>query len=238
MLVQGTITHRTFELHYGDGMPVTEAFNTAFSESCATEFIPDGYRTEAVRLELLHAVEMLVREMPVRKHARSLFEQEFTFDIPGGPAIRGCMDRVEIDGQGNALVIDYKYKNPAKTKEVVAQHEDNKAVQAGLYLAGVQSLEQDLEPAGVVFVGFKQQMETRGWVLPPFASEAGNASSPEMIRQLIASARELAVQTFVNLSSGRIAAETEDDAICYRCSYLKICRADVVHKEQIVGGGR
>ena len=71
--------------------------------------VPDGYRTEAIRLELLHGIQQLIRDPRVaRGGVESLFEQKFKVDT-GGLVITGQIDRLDIDADRNAIIFDYKY---------------------------------------------------------------------------------------------------------------------------------
>jgi ATP-dependent helicase/DNAse subunit B len=236
LLAQGTIAHLAAEHHFRDGIAIQEAFEMAFAQVCADKRVPDGYRTEAVRLELQHNMELLARRNNLPAWLHSEFERTFEIPIADGLSLRGKIDRLEVDSAGRALIVDYKYQKPERLKETVARHEDGKAVQGGVYLVAAEAL--GYQPVGMVFAAFKETYDVRGWVQRPYAPELKNESTESEIRQRMISAREIAATVAQSIRDGRIAPEPEDGNCCWRCSYLKICRVDVAVAQRSAGGSQ
>ena len=58
--------------------PYREVFDEVFTEYCAEAYVPEGYRTEAVRLELLYNLEMMEADERLSRGAISHYEEPFT----------------------------------------------------------------------------------------------------------------------------------------------------------------
>lgn len=226
--IQGEIAHKVFELHYRDGIPVRAAFDEAFEAYARDEFFPRGYRTEAKRLELLHGIERFVDKNPVPRGANSRFEESFEFTLEG-LTIAGKIDRLESDANGNVTVYDYKYKRPLPLKNLVNEHEERTRVQGGMYLLGGAAL--GLTPTGMAFCGFKHEPSVKGWI------PGKDSCTSEAVGLIMQNARELAVQTATNLTSGRVHPEPADEDHCRYCSYAAMCRIDVAAIRTAVAGG-
>ena len=106
MLVQGMIVHKTLEVARSEHRRVSDVFDYVFSEYCRDHYIPEGYRTEAIRLELLHNLQMLEADEKLGRGMQSFYEQEFTLRLEDGTIVKGKIDRVEVDATGGATVID------------------------------------------------------------------------------------------------------------------------------------
>jgi ATP-dependent helicase/DNAse subunit B len=235
-MAQGRIAHRVFERHFRDSIPVLDAFEEAFEECCREERVPAGYRTEAVRLELLNAVQTLVNEAHLRPEGRqSLYEHPFTL-LLDGMAVAGKIDRIDIDEQNRAVVFDYKYRRRERVRASIGENEDGSRVQGGLYLMAVE--ESGFQPAGFVYCGFRKQVSVAGWVLPPLRPELGSTCSEAHLADVMSTARTVALETAALIREGAIAPKPDDLDRCERCDYAAVCRFEVRHagKEKAVGG--
>lgn len=237
MRVQGDIAHLTLELHFRDGTPVNEAFATAFalfSDRCR---IPAGYRTEAVRLELLYGIQQLAAdERACLRGTQSIFEESFCIDLGEGTTVRGRIDRMEVDEHGNALIFDYKYRRAYRLKDTLAENESGERVQTGMYLLGARSLK--LSPIGMAYCGFKKEVSVGGWVIEPFYPELKAACKEEQLSEVIAAATQTAIQASSDIRAGRIAPEPVDEERCQWCSFINICRYEIREAQQAVRGMR
>jgi ATP-dependent helicase/DNAse subunit B len=231
-LIQGTIGHAVFEVVFRDNVPVEQAFETVFRQKCEEAGVPDGYRTEAIRLELLHGIRQLIRDRRVaRGGVESLFEQKFRVDA-GGLVITGQIDRLDIDADRNAIIFDYKYRRRYRIDSTVRDNEEGKKVQSGLYLIGARSL--GYTPAGMVYSGFRREASVNGWVLPGVRPELESTCSPQHLNEVIEKAREVTLTARSQIAAGHIRPKPDELRTCEFCSYSLICRFEVAAEEMAV----
>lgn len=225
-LVQGNIAHGTFQLYYRDKLSLEDAFQRAYDTECRKNFVPAGYRTEAIRLELLDTIRAFVQKNTLPEWTSPKHEEDFEIVLtPTALTFVGRIDRIESDARGHALLIDYKYSVEGRVKSIVADHENRKAAQAGAYLLAAR--DKGYHPVGMVFCSVKDRF-TSGWVREPYGTELGIKSSGAALEDLMISARELALQMVDDLGNGSIATQESGASECRRCSYLQICRAQTV----------
>jgi ATP-dependent helicase/DNAse subunit B len=226
-MVQGSIVHSVLERASKEKKRVAEVFDEVFHDHCLEDGIPPGYRTEAVRLDLLHNLEMLESDERLFSGAESFYEQTFELPLPDGlTTITGKIDRLEVDAGGNATVIDYKYKGKLGIDKTVRGHEEETHIQGGLYLLALSAL-GDYEPGGMVYCGFKREVSFGGWVLAPRCYSLGAEAPPERLREVMQQARELAATVAANIRQGGIEPRPADEKKCEYCSYANSCRVDV-----------
>jgi ATP-dependent helicase/DNAse subunit B len=233
--VQGTLAHRVLERHFRDGAPVDSAFADAFESLRVKHGLPEGYRTEAIRLELLHGIRLLVDDLRLKPSGTtSLFEQKFEFELGDGTTVGGRIDRVDVHDENRAVVFDYKYRRKAGIRASISENEDGVKVQSGLYLLGARALQ--FRPAGMVYCGFKREVSVAGWVLPPLYPELKSVCDENHIADLMQKSREVSLEAAAGIRDGRIAPQPEDVAKCEFCAFAAMCRVEVVQARQTAGG--
>lgn len=208
---QGSIAHKALELHFQDGMKLEDAFDTAFLAHCRAERVPGGYRTEAVRLELLHNLRLAVEDERLARGVESLHEYPFTIMLQGIP-VRGKIDRIEIDAAGRAAVIDYKYRGKSGSQATRRKWDDGGLVQAGIYLLAAREIGHD--PASVMYYGFKGEVTITSW------------SKPEELATMMRQATERTVQAAQEIAGGRIEPLARDEDKCRYCAFANACRKE------------
>jgi hypothetical protein len=235
LLVQGEIGHTVLDRAFREARPVVDVFDEEWQKSCVKARIPASYRTEAVRLELLTNLELLAADPRLAPGDRTLYEERFEVPLENC-VISGRIDRVEIDADGSAYVIDYKYRVESGIASTKKGHAEGTHVQGGLYLHALSRL-GDYQPRGMVYCGFKRAVSFGGWMATPFESRVGQKCSDDDLRQVMSSAMELSQQATVDILNGKIAPEPADEKRCERCTYTQICRVETVKMKRAVGGG-
>ena len=91
----------------------------------------------------------------------SLYEEPFALELGEGALLKGTVDRIEVDAEGNATVIDYKYKSKVGTDRTKKGHEERIAVQGGLYLLAAEQTGVS-SPADMFYCGIKRDIHLPG----------------------------------------------------------------------------
>jgi ATP-dependent helicase/DNAse subunit B len=229
-MVQGTVVHSTLQIARSERKRVAEVFDQVFAQACAERHVPEGYRTEAIRLELLHNLEMFEADERIGRGDQTLYEQKFTLTFNDGVVLSGKIDRIEIDSNRNATVIDYKYRSKPGVQGTKKGHEEQKCVQGGLYLLGAESL--GYRPVGMVYLGLRREITFAGWMLQPYHPRVEQACDAEVLKQVMQKAREDSEHAITGIREGRIAPQPADETKCDYCSVANACRYEVaaVHR--------
>jgi len=188
--------------------------------------VPEGYRTEAVRLELMRHFRGFLDDRQFALGWSTRVEEDFSYPLHPLLTIRGRIDRLDAGPGNQALVIDYKYSAGNKIKERVDDTGAGHAVQGGLYLAAAERA-FGLDPVAMLFCGLKKDVTWDGWhVSVPGLESLGTLSTREYIRTLIDDAERAAVQVHEEITLGNIAVNPRDPLKCRWCDFCDICRVE------------
>lgn len=226
VLVQGNIIHHALAAWTLAPLLGTAILDQIFEEECVRLRIPEGYRTEAVRLELMRHFRGFQddKQFPLQWPAR--VEEKFSYALNPLVSITGRIDRIDIDAGNRALVIDYKYSAENKIRERVADTSEGQAVQGGLYLAAAARA-FGLEPAGMLFCGLKKGVMWGGWhVGIPGLEGLGTRSTQDALQQMMIHAEDAAVRVHEAIAAGDIAVRPTDPDKCQWCDFRDICRVE------------
>jgi len=153
------------------------------------------------------------------------FEQEFTFEWKGHP-VRGFIDRIDQNANGDLLVIDYKTGNVDFSPSHI---QDGHHFQALVYLIAVEKL-FGKPAAGVLFYDLKKFEIRRGLLrAEAFSAEAkkaitrGHVLEPEKF-ELITRAGTEAMDRLMGMSDRGHFPATPNAAACGLCDYAILCR--------------
>ncbi len=222
-LVQGSIVHGTLERVVRDGLPLHEAFAEEFVKHTSGNGVPDGYRTEAVRLEMLENLKAALDDARLHPRGESLYENGFELDLEGY-TITGRIDRIDLLPAGQALVVDYKYS--AKAEKYQDEHEAGSRVQGGLYLRALPKF-GDFEHGGMVYAGVRGKPKFSGWVTEASSAERLRMScAPEVLREQIDQAVQTTLRVIQDIHHGVIEPRPSDVKYCQYCAMNAGCRYD------------
>jgi RecB family exonuclease len=234
-LMQGQIIHRALAEWARFPLLGAQVLNRVFEEECAALRVPETYRTEAVRLELLRYFEAFLANPGLPPQANARIEEKFKFELRPGVAISGRIDRLDVAAGNNAIVIDYKYSAGNKIRDFVGESEEGNRVQAGLYMLAAERV-FGLVPAGMLYCGLKKDMSWGGWHLAIAGLERiGTSCLPETLRELMTSAEQSALQVHEAITSGAIAVKPRDEKKCDWCDYRDTCRVETISAERSGG---
>jgi ATP-dependent helicase/DNAse subunit B len=251
-LVRGELAHAVLERVLGERaaaldrpVPLREADVPAVREAARTALaeLADGYklsvdpqrlRAALHRLEadLLGYLEWACRSGSAYAPAR--FEVRFggsddplpAVDVGGGLALQGRIDRVDVAGDGTALVYDYKGKTAAPQAKWLTEGR----LQLALYLRALPHL-LGLQAAGGLYqpLGTDEDRRPRGALLegrdPDLRAVDSDRVAPEELEALLDGALAQALTAAAELRAGRL--EPRPATCGWRdggCTHPSICR--------------
>ena len=225
LMLQGSIAHAALERACRTGENAETALDIVFREQCERKRVPDTYRTEAVRLELLRNVKGFVAHEYFPATTKSEYEKKIELEMDG-VKISGRIDRIDIDSLGRALVIDYKHKAKNGIIKDVKGHDAGLLVQGGLYVLALRK--EGYETAGMVYAGFRRDVSFGGWIIPQsFPHLGGTPCSENEFRDMATRAHENTLIAISQILEGRIAPNPADKSKCAWCDYQATCRVEV-----------
>jgi RecB family exonuclease len=84
----------------------TSILDEIFEEECARRRIPEGYRTEAVRLELMRHFRGFIEDDQFTLGWSTRTEEKFSYALNPLLSITGRIDRMDTDPGKRVVVID------------------------------------------------------------------------------------------------------------------------------------
>ncbi len=216
ILLQGSILHQAIAEGNFDG---------AFEEACRKNNVPRGYRTEAIRLELLRHFEAFQADGQWPLTWPSLTEQPFQIALTPELSIAGRIDRLDTGPDNQAIVIDYKFSPAARIR-------DRASVQGGLYLSAAERF-FGFEPAGMFYCSLREPIAWDGWHAVP-GLKLGESRTPAALREFIVEAQHEAIETFESIVSGNKEVRPADRAKCRYCDFKDICRVETMPRAAIL----
>lgn len=227
LLLQGNIIHRALAEWTRAPLLGSAILDQIFEEECGRLRVPEGYRTEAVRLELMrHFLGFLDDPQFRLRNWSTRVEEKFSYPLNPLVSITGRIDRLDVGPGGEALVIDYKYSAGNKIRERVEDTGAGHAVQGGLYLAAAARA-FGLDPVAMLFCGLKKDVTWDGWhATVPGLESLGTSSTREVLRGLMDDAESAAVRVHEEITLGNIAVDPRDPRKCQWCDFRDICRVE------------
>jgi hypothetical protein len=232
-IVQGSIAHRVLERTSREKNSVRDVFDTEFAEYCRRERVPHGYRTEAIRLDLLHNLQMIEREDLLTRSDLSLYEKQFKLSLDDGTIVTGRIDRIEVDSAGRATVVDYKYSGQVSIGRSKRGHDNQTHVQGGLYMLALRDV-GNYTAAGMVYCGFKREVNYGGWILKPYFMEVKEGCDQDRLHEIMHLSKEAALKAMASIRTGIIKPAPADESRCQFCSLATMCRYEKAATSAVV----
>lgn len=217
--VQGKIVHAVLAQWLPDGEPIENVFERVFRAECEKANIPIGFRTEALRQEMLANLRRFAGQRLWNAGWENAREQDFRLQLQDGTEVVGRIDSVTKRPDGRGVVIDYKYSRDVRKLQKKAT-----AVQGPLYLLAVEQ-QFGLAPAAMLYCSLKGGVEYAGWGEP---IEGIDCVPEEFTRAWLDEAVEKVLSAAAQIRGGRIAPEPVDTEPCRRyCDFRDACRIDL-----------
>lgn len=234
-LVQGDLIHSVLKHCLHRAGQVYEAFEKLLEQVCRQKRIPEGYRKEAIRLELLRSLSQLQSRMDVPGVRRGVAEQQFEFPLDSRTAIVCRLDRIDVADDGRRVIIDYKYSTEQRVKDLVEAHQEKRKLQAGLYLMALSAAGH--ECAGVLFLAAREKPAWVGWLSQEMKLNGVRSCSAEGLAALADLARQAATEAIQRIREGEIRPQPADPELCPYCAYRDICRFEAAGRAAAAGEG-
>jgi RecB family exonuclease len=234
--VLGTIIHRALaEIESGAQEPEA-VLDRVFDEVIARERVPRGCRTELARIRMASDLLQYLGQARLLEGWRVESEKPIRFAL-GDAEISGRIDRCYVSAGGLAVVFDFKYSGAARIRERIAGYEENRFVQAALYLMGLRDLYR-YAPGGMFYCGLKGEVSIDGWhvSLPGFES-IGTACTAEVLEERLAAARAGTLSAVAAIRNGEVEAPPGGAADCEYCELCDVCRLSRDAERAAVAGG-
>ena len=226
LLLQGSILHGALAEWTRVPLLGIASLDQVFEEECAQRRVPRGYRTEAVRLELVRHFRRFLESGGIPIGWPGRVEESFSYAVNPLVTITGRIDLLACGPANQALIVDYKYSAGDKIRERVDDSSEGNAVQGGLYLAAAQRA-FGLEPVAMLFCGLKKDITWGGWhVSVPGLISIGTACTHDELHRLIESAEAAAVRVHEAITSGDITVRPADLRKCQWCDFRDVCRVE------------
>ena len=205
--VQGNIVHQAVAewQRAPQPQPIAPLFERAFDAACRKENIPRGYRTEALRAQMLYDLERFAADTSHPIRAGTRVEVPVEFDLEGEVKLRGRIDRLDETPGGKTDVIDYKYSRKASD---YAKNPDR--LQGPLYLLAVEKA-LGLEPGVMMYCGLRGEVKY------------SEQQAPRERRQ---AAIEATLRVLTEVGEGSAAPRPADLEPCRYCTFRDVCRYD------------
>ena len=244
--VRGLVAHTALQRFYAQLPSVVPGAERVTPENleqaltlmreCVDGAVESGLRfdvTDVERRELLHTLrrdlEQLVRQeasSPSRFVPRKLEVSFASYDLGDGVAVRGKIDRVDVDPlSARGIVVDYKTGRAPTARQI----HDEARVQVPLYLLVLRD-QLGLEPVGGVYMPVGGGRRPRGLVLSDDEPVPGYAKDDyldgEQFAAEIEHARTTAVELAGRIRAGDVRHDPRGGDCPSWCDLWKICRKE------------
>ncbi|HXB66826.1 MAG TPA: PD-(D/E)XK nuclease family protein [Candidatus Acidoferrales bacterium] len=216
-MTQGNIVHQVLAEWWANPQDITALFDRVFAQQLEEKRIPGGYHTERLRNAMLEDLQTFTRDdVWPRAAFHSRMEEKFEMPLDDSVVISGKIDRLDVDPDGNAYVIDYKY---SARQRVLDKPKDETLLQAPLYLMAAEKF-FGLEPAGMFYIGVKGGINYAGWSVKPLLDAA------PLPQDWFQRTRERTLKIVQQIRSGRVEPAPANVDNCRFCDARDVCRIE------------
>ena len=137
-----------------------------------------------------------------------------------GVTLQGRIDRLDVTGQGEALLIDYKTSSAQRLKERIAEPaEETQLTFYALLYALAQRPRQDIDTASSAVRSAYLSLPSRpGEALQPLHFDAAGANAPRLLQAI--------AHDLTRLARGAPMPALGHEDVCERCQARGLCRRD------------
>ena len=226
-MTQGSVVHQVLAEWWANPQDIAALFDRVFAQQLEEKRIPNGYHTERLRNAMLEDLQTFSREDKwPRDGFHSHMEAGFKMSLDDSLVITGKIDRLDVDPQGNAHVIDYKYSTSQRVRD---KPKDETLLQAPLYLMAAEK-EFGVKPAGMFYIGVKGGVIYAGW------SDAGLLDAPPLPQDWFERTKERTLGIVQQIREGRVEPAPANVDNCRFCDAREVCRIETSAAEVRVEG--
>ena len=222
--VQGILVHEVLKRWLRTQRPVGGIFEEAFPEICRRERIVEGYRTEAIRLELSRNLSRFAETLQLDGLRPEAAEQDYTLPLAEELTLGCRVDRIDVAPDGKVVIIDYKYSSPESVRKLVKGHEEGLRIQGGIYMRAL--IHEGRECAGMLFAGLRNQPAWDGWQTVQEKIGRSEQCTAENLRAVMDLAKETALTAIARIGQGVIEPRPAEASLCEYCDFHDICRVE------------
>jgi len=216
-MTQGSLVHQVLAEWWANPQDMAVLFDRMFAQQMEEKRIPRGYHTERLRNAMLQDLQTFALDAVwPRNRFHSRMEEKFEMRLDDSLVISGKIDRLDVDAENNAYVIDYKYSS---TQRVLEKPKDETLLQAPLYLMAAEK-EFGLKPAGMFYIGVKGEVCYAGWSVHPMLDAA---PLPE---HWFERTRQRAQTIVAEIRGGRVEPMPANRENCRFCDASDVCRIE------------
>ena len=222
--VQGILVHEVLKRWLQTNRSLASILEAAFPEICRRERIAEGYRTEAIRLELLRNLMRFAGTLQLQGLRPEASEQDYTLPLAEELTLGCRVDRIDVAPDGKAIIIDYKYSSPESVRKLVKGHAEGLRIQGGIYMRAL--IHEGRECAGMLFAGLRNQPAWDGWQTVQEKIGRSSRCSSEDLLAVMDRAKETALTAIARIAQGVIEPRPAEASLCEHCNFHDICRVE------------
>jgi ATP-dependent helicase/DNAse subunit B len=217
--LQGQIVHQVLLEWYRNDTFLEILFDRIFHDSCTTHMVPAGYRTEALRRQMLDDIQRFVDKgiFSGLASVEIIPERDFNMTLGDTVAVKGRIDRVDRLPDGRVLITDYKYSGAQGIRDRLTKEQ---LLQGPLYMLAMQRIE-NRQPAGMIYCGLKRHVQCGGWT---DTISGLNLRTEALTPELLTRAEQITLEIAEQIRAGRVAPAPADLKPCGYCDFRDVCR--------------